>query len=259
MLTEVFSPKGGVGKSSISLALSYALADSGKRVLLIDKDLNSYTSKLLGLKGVGLFGLVASGANPEGAVLKKKVGNGLLIAVQLFGDLPTFMRMLPKLNHDPRIKVQVQRFIEDYLTGFDLVMVDNPPNVSSLDEFSIHVPNYIHYFSEDRLVNLYVTDYTEQGMIDLLTYALHLHGLRGGDAALAVNMVPPLPDEVYLTLERARSLRRQLNSNYLALLLFSESLYLKKEPWNADDFMTIMRNFANCIWNGGSCEVVQNL
>ena len=36
---SVLSGKGGVGKSNISAALSFALADFGKRVVLIDADL----------------------------------------------------------------------------------------------------------------------------------------------------------------------------------------------------------------------------
>ncbi|BBD72366.1 hypothetical protein HS1genome_0755 [Sulfodiicoccus acidiphilus] len=256
---EIFSSKGGVGKSSVALALSYALAESGNYVLLIDKDINGYVSRIVGIRGPGLAALIAGDGEPTMAITRRKMNTGNLTVVQLFGDFPTFVRLLPKLHHDPSIGLKIDRFIDQVLEDFDFVLGDNPPNITALDEVSVHVPSYTRHVRDGKATNVYVTDYTEQSMESVQNYALHLQSIMGGDVALVVNMIPPLPDEVYLALERARSLKKQLNSKYMALALFSETLYLRKDPEKADDFMNVMRRLAEGISSGSSCEVIQEL
>ena len=74
MILAVFNPKGGVGKTSLACATAIALADSGKRVLLVSTDPASNLDEMFGqaltrtptpIKGVP--GLSAMNIDPEQA------------------------------------------------------------------------------------------------------------------------------------------------------------------------------------------------
>lgn len=67
-----FTGKGGVGKTTTSAATAIALADSGKRVLLVSTDPASNLDEVLGLAlsaepalVPGVLGLFASNVDPE--------------------------------------------------------------------------------------------------------------------------------------------------------------------------------------------------
>ena len=72
-----FTGKGGVGKTSISCALAVALADSGKRVLLVSTDPASNLSQVLAsnvasesVAVTGVTGLTAMNVDPQAAAAK---------------------------------------------------------------------------------------------------------------------------------------------------------------------------------------------
>lgn len=78
----VTSGKGGVGKTSLAVNLAFALADQGKRVLLVDGDLGlANVDVLLGLEvGATVRDILDHGADPRQTVISLHPGLGVLPA-----------------------------------------------------------------------------------------------------------------------------------------------------------------------------------
>ena len=69
-----FTSKGGVGKTSLSTAVAIAIADSGKRVLLVSTDAASNLDEMLGIEiknspvaVLGVQGLSVLNIDPDNA------------------------------------------------------------------------------------------------------------------------------------------------------------------------------------------------
>lgn len=110
----------GEGKSTTAINLSYTLAETGKRVLLIDGDLRlPSVAKKLGIKGSpGLSNLLVGDSTKEQSILKSTDLDTWFILPS--GDIPP--NPTEMLGSDA-----LEQLIHDYSEDYDFIVVDLPP------------------------------------------------------------------------------------------------------------------------------------
>ena len=137
----IASQKGGVGKTTVSLNLSVALAERGRRVLLVDLDPQGGIGLSLA-KGetalAGLADLLAGAATPAQAVL----------ATRLPG-----LSLLPRGRLDPidvcefeealRRPGVLDEALEKVDGGFDLVLIDTPSGLGLVTRAALSVADFV--------------------------------------------------------------------------------------------------------------------
>jgi Mrp family chromosome partitioning ATPase len=115
----VMSGKGGVGKTSVSVNLSYALALTGRDVGLVDIDLHGPNiAKMLGVEGQGFSGS-DSGIEPVRVLPNLKAASISFAAPN--PDMPIIWRGPLKMS-------AIRQFLEEINWGdLDYLIVDSPP------------------------------------------------------------------------------------------------------------------------------------
>jgi ATP-binding protein involved in chromosome partitioning len=115
----VISGKGGVGKTSVSVNLAYALSLAGRNVAILDVDIHGPNiAKMLGIEGKSLHGL-------ESGIQPVKVKNNLFaVSIALTGygsDQPIIWR-------GPMKTAIIRQFLSDVSWGaLDYLIIDSPP------------------------------------------------------------------------------------------------------------------------------------
>lgn len=141
VIIAVTNQKGGVGKTTTSINLSYSLAQAGQRVLLIDFD----------PQGNATSGLGINKNNLEHTV-KEVIQNVLpLSAVTLTTDYKNLsvVPATPELaNTEVELAKAERRFtrLKDALhgyDGYDFIVIDSPPSLSLLTVNAMIAANYI--------------------------------------------------------------------------------------------------------------------
>ena len=115
----VMSGKGGVGKTSVSVNLSYALALTGREVGLVDIDLHGPNiAKMLGVEGQGFTGS-DSGIEPVRVLPNLKAASISFATAN--PDMPIIWRGPLKMS-------AIRQFLEEINWGdLDFLIVDSPP------------------------------------------------------------------------------------------------------------------------------------
>jgi len=124
-VVQVTSPDQGDGKSTVSANLAVAVAQSGRRTLLIDADMRRPTvHRLFGLSNdVGTADVIAQQADPADAIHKSEIPN---LSVMVCGPRP----------HNPAELLASQQF-DDFLDwardNYEFVIIDTPPLLAVSD------------------------------------------------------------------------------------------------------------------------------
>jgi len=115
----VMSGKGGVGKTSVSVNLSYALALTGREVGLVDIDLHGPNiAKMLGVEGQGFTGS-DDGIEPVRVLPNLKAASISFATAN--PDMPIIWRGPLKMS-------AIRQFLEEISWGeLDFLIVDSPP------------------------------------------------------------------------------------------------------------------------------------
>jgi len=137
----IASQKGGVGKTTVSLNLSLALAESGKRTLLVDLDPQGGIGHALA-KGdeelVGLADVLTGAVEPAEAVLHTKVST---------------LSILPRGQLDP-VSVcdfeaalfqsdALRRVLDTVAVGYDRVIIDTPSGIGMPTRAALRVSDFV--------------------------------------------------------------------------------------------------------------------
>jgi chromosome partitioning protein len=128
----VANQKGGVGKTTTAVNLSYALAEAGQRILLIDLDPQGNATSSFGLQelaGESLYDALIGDADVAEKVLPTRLQGLFLIPADL--DLVGAEIEVARMDsHLTRLAKTLQPLREDQ--AFDFILLDCPPSLGIL-------------------------------------------------------------------------------------------------------------------------------
>lgn len=135
----VSNQKGGVGKTTICLHLAVAVANKGRKVLIVDLDPSGYLSEHLGLDQYydenrdSLAHHLVEGPrdNPENAILE--TGEGIDVVPSDYDMRGVEDRLSAERNREMRLKL----FLDQVDERYDYTFVDSPPSVGILYDNAI--------------------------------------------------------------------------------------------------------------------------
>lgn len=171
-LITITSGKGGVGKSNFILNLSIALSIKGKRVLLIDADMNLSNIDVL----LGVY--------PEYAFADLVNGNAKLEELLITG--PKGIKILPAASGDLEVLHNTEYYQKELIqayqelrSDFDYILIDTGAGISG------HTVDFV--VNSDRVVVISTPEPTSitdaYAMIKIL-----FHRMKNPDIYLVVNM-----------------------------------------------------------------------
>jgi cellulose biosynthesis protein BcsQ len=142
MIITVFNNKGGVGKTTLTINLAAALAQKGKRVLLIDIDAQANLTTGLGIdpledvEKVGRKDITHLLTEPrlvlDDVIVKKRWGNVILDVVPSHIRLSNMENQLIQIVDSDRILAKKLKS-HDY----DFVFIDPPPSFGKVNRISL--------------------------------------------------------------------------------------------------------------------------
>lgn len=135
MVTVIANQKGGVGKTTTSLALAENLYSIGKKVLLIDLDpQGNLTTALLASNQQGIYDLI-DGADFSQLVQKTRVGDFLASTNRL--------SLAEKEYADTGREFYLKEALAPILDNYDHIIIDTPPNLGILLVNALTAADYV--------------------------------------------------------------------------------------------------------------------
>lgn len=162
MIIAVANQKGGVGKSTSCINLAGALAEKGKRVLLIDSDPQGNTTSGLGISkktlDISIYDvLVKDGSSCDEAILNVRKRLDIIPAtIDLVGAEVELVDV-------PERAYRLRRLLSDCEDRYDYVMIDCPPSLGLLTvnaltaADAVLIPVQAEYYALEGLMQLMTT------------------------------------------------------------------------------------------------------
>lgn len=126
LVFAVANQKGGVGKTSTVVNLSAALAQMGKKVLMIDSDAQGHAGKSIGLEtsevGLTLYHILTDRGELEEAIIPTRYDN-LWVVPSDTSLAATEVELAPRTGKE----FLLDRALESVKEHFDYVVIDCPP------------------------------------------------------------------------------------------------------------------------------------
>lgn len=139
----IASPKGGVGKTTLSLNLSLALAEQGIRTLLVDTDMQGGVG--LSLQGdlnkqPGVVNLYTNNGAPTASEAVRTTRNSALSLLP-FGQLDSgWLERWNDVDFQSRVIDGIQRDLGD---AYDLIIFDSPAGLSGITHTLLTKVQYV--------------------------------------------------------------------------------------------------------------------
>ncbi len=122
----IVSPKGGCGKTTLALHVAIGLAKRGKRIVLVDGDVNGDILSAVASRERarrGLLDIIGTSIDPKSLLIKTRI-EGLSILPALGADLdPLSMMRAPTA-------AEIRRVLSQLSEDADLVLVDTPAGMT---------------------------------------------------------------------------------------------------------------------------------
>ena len=177
--------KGGTGKTSMSVAYAYRLAELGHRVLLIDLDSQGHATQHLGFEGDKcertLYDTLVNKVPIQDVILKTPLAEFDVIPANL-GMTTVDLALMPMAGREYKLK----KALEGVEGRYEFVVMDAPPSFG--------------------LLNLNAMIAAQDLVVPVLPDFLSFHGLR-----LLFETVGQLEDDLNHTLERVIIVLNQYN------------------------------------------------
>ncbi|BBD73824.1 hypothetical protein HS1genome_2213 [Sulfodiicoccus acidiphilus] len=223
--------KGGVGKTTLTLLLGRSLARRGRKVLIVDRDLIGWASKVLGVTNdEGLLNSVLEGRT-DGYYASTHIGKGKLGVVRFYPVSHTFKTSVDFVLRKPELMEAVSKAYGELLLdeGYDLFIVDNPPNVLPSDPVVKLEVQAFYKWTKADVAHLYVSDPTQFGIEAVVRYAEYVQSdpelIPPVHRGLVVNMVRPLPDEEAMAQRKALEACERIMADLCGTIPFDDSLF----------------------------------
>ena len=139
----IANQKGGCGKSTTALNLGVALAEMGKRVLLVDLDPQAHLSLGLGVEleegQPSIYHLLFDDGVALGDVLRRDIHPGVDLLPSDINLSAADLQLVNELNRERVLK----RHLKDWKLTHDFILVDNAPSLSLLTLNALTAANYV--------------------------------------------------------------------------------------------------------------------
>lgn len=163
-IISIANQKGGVGKTTTAINLSSALAELGKKVLLVDFDSQGNATRGLGFQviemPITIFDAITSQVDVNAAIKTTKIKNLDLIPANLkLASLETYIQSQGTLDRFRMLESCLNRIQGDY----DFVIIDCPPSLGTLSinalvaSSSVLIPVQCEYFAMEAVASILST------------------------------------------------------------------------------------------------------
>ncbi len=155
-IIAIVNQKGGVGKTTTCLNLSYALHLRGKKVLLCDCDPQGNSTSGFGVdksSAPNTYDILMNGESPENAIIKTKFGGLIPSNRELTGALIELVGVQER-------EFVMKKAFDPIKDKYDYIFIDCPPSLELLTlnalcaADSILVPVQCEYFALEGLTDL---------------------------------------------------------------------------------------------------------
>lgn len=156
----IVNQKGGVGKTTTTINLSAALAEAGKRVLLIDMDPQGNASSGLGIKRYDTQELTIYQVLIGEKLISQTIQTTQIDYLKAIPANPDLVGAEIELVDMPRREYRLKEAIAEVADQFDFILIDCPPSLGLLTINSLTsantfmVPLQCEYFALEGLSQL---------------------------------------------------------------------------------------------------------
>jgi chromosome partitioning protein len=130
-VVAIANQKGGVGKSTTAVNLGAALAEMGRKILVIDLDPQGNASTGLGIevarRRVGTYQVLSQGV-PSGSAVVETAVSGVWAIPSTIDLAGAEIELVGQIARETRLS----RAIQDVVSAYDFVFVDCPPSLGLL-------------------------------------------------------------------------------------------------------------------------------
>ena len=256
MRVSIQSAKGGVGKSTISMNLSLALAERGFRVLLLDRDNVGYSSRLAGIEDLGLLSSVVDGV--ESRFFEHfKFKKGFITVVKITGDGPRYDSDVKRVMNEPELRTRFSNLYTNVLKSYphDYVIVDNASLITfDHDMVRLETTEYLKNYPNMPVRRIYVSNNSKLAVDETLAYISNAESKTtvGKAIGFCINMIAPgMESYAESLLDKAL---KATNFNLGVLIPFFEEIFQYADEMTNMPIITRVRKLAELIVSNPSLD-----